>query len=151
MRSSIKGVGIELSIIPAMFLGVKNADNAMYHAKEHGRTNAEFYSNTFNAAAHERLILEGELRYAIVREEFVVYYQPQIDLQTGGIIGAEALVRWQHPQRGLLPPAEFLPAAIDTGLIRAIDEWVLRTACRHNQTWQRSEEHTSELQSRFGI
>ena len=66
----------------------------------------------------------------------MVYYQPQIDLRTNGIVGAEALVRWQHPQRGLLPPAEFLPAAIDTGLIRAIDEWVLRTACRHNQAWQ---------------
>ena len=116
---------------------LKNADTAMYHAKEHGRNNAQFYSNTFNAAAHERLILEGQLRYAIAREEFVVYYQPQIDLQTSGVIGAEALVRWQHPQRGLLPPAEFLPAAIDTGLIRAIDEWVLRTACRHNQAWQR--------------
>ena len=115
---------------------LKNADSAMYHAKEHGRNNAQFYSNTFNAAAHERLILEGELRHALTREEFVVYYQPLIDLPTGGIVGAEALVRWQHPQRGLLPPAVFLPAAIDTGLIRAIDEWVLRTACRHNQAWQ---------------
>ncbi|HEY6262065.1 MAG TPA: EAL domain-containing protein [Nitrospiraceae bacterium] len=133
-------VSIGIAIFPddgdSVDVLLKNADTAMYHAKEHGRNNAQFYSNTFNAAAHERLILEGELRYAIVREEFVVYYQPQIDLQTGGIIGAEALVRWQHPQRGLLPPAEFLPAAIDTGLIRAIDEWVLRTACRHNQTWQ---------------
>ena len=115
---------------------LKNADSAMYHAKEHGRNNAQFYSNTFNAAAHERLILEGELRHALAREEFVVYYQPQIDLRTSGIVGAEALVRWQHPERGLLPPAEFLPAAIDTGLISAIDEWVLRTACRHNQAWQ---------------
>ena len=115
---------------------LKNADSAMYHAKEHGRNNAQFYSNTFNAAAHERLILEGELRYALARDEFVVYYQPLIDLPTGGIVGAEALVRWQHPQRGLLPPAVFLPAAIDTGLIRAIDEWVLRTACRNNQAWQ---------------
>ena len=115
---------------------LKNADSAMYHAKEHGRNNVQFYSNTFNAAAHERLILEGELRHAIEREEFVVYYQPQIDLRTSGLIGAEALVRWQHPQRGLLHPADFLPAAMDTGLIRAIDEWVLRTACRQNQAWQ---------------
>jgi len=116
---------------------LKNADSAMYHAKEHGRNNAQFYSNTFNAAAHARLILEGELRHALAREEFVVYYQPLIDLPTSGIVGAEALVRWRHPQRGLLLPAVFLPAAIDTGLIRAIDEWVLRTACRHNQAWQR--------------
>jgi diguanylate cyclase (GGDEF)-like protein/PAS domain S-box-containing protein len=115
---------------------LKNADSAMYHAKEQGRNNFQFYSNTLNAVANERLILEGELRHAVEREEFVVYYQPQIDLRTNGIIGAEALVRWQHPQRGLLPPVEFLPAAMDTGLIRAIDEWVIRTACRQNQAWQ---------------
>ncbi len=115
---------------------LKNADCAMYHAKEEGRNNFQFYSNSLNAAANERLILEGELRHAVEREEFVVYYQPKVDLRTGGIIGAEALVRWQHPQRGLMHPAEFLPAAVDTGLIRAIDEGVLRMACRHNQGWQ---------------
>ncbi|MDE3218843.1 MAG: EAL domain-containing protein, partial [Nitrospirota bacterium] len=115
---------------------LKNADSAMYHAKEQGRNNFQFYSATLNAAANERLISEGELRHAIEREEFVVYYMPQVDLRTRGIVGAEALVRWQHPQRGLLAPAEFLPAAMDTGLIRAIDEWVLRTACRQNQAWQ---------------
>jgi diguanylate cyclase (GGDEF)-like protein/PAS domain S-box-containing protein len=115
---------------------LKNADSAMYHAKEQGRNNFQFYSNTLNAVANERLILEGELRHAVEREEFVVHYQPQIDLRTNGIIGAEALVRWQHPERGLLPPAVFLAAAMDTGLIRAIDEWVLRTACRQNQSWQ---------------
>jgi diguanylate cyclase (GGDEF)-like protein/PAS domain S-box-containing protein len=115
---------------------LKNADSAMYHAKEQGRNNFQYYSAALNAAANERLILEGELRHALDREEFVVHYQPQVDLRTGGIIGAEALVRWQHPQRGLMPPREFLPAAMDTGLIRMIDEWVLRTACRHNQAWQ---------------
>jgi diguanylate cyclase (GGDEF)-like protein/PAS domain S-box-containing protein len=115
---------------------LKNADSAMYHAKEQGRNNFQFYSNSLNATANERLVLEGELRHAVDREEFVVYYQPQVDLRTGEIIGAEALVRWQHPQRGLMPPGEFLPAAMDTGLIRAIDEWVLRTACRHHQLWQ---------------
>lgn len=115
---------------------LKNADSAMYHAKEEGRNNFQFYSNSLNVAATERVVLEGALRHAIEREEFVVHYQPQVDLRTGGIIGAEALVRWQHPQRGLLLPAEFLPAAMDAGLIRMIDEWVLRTACRQNQTWQ---------------
>ncbi len=115
---------------------LKNADSAMYHAKEEGRNNFQFYSNSLNAAATARLVLEGALRHAIEREEFVVYYQPQVDLRTGGIIGAEALVRWQHPKRGLLLPAEFLPAAMDAGLIRLIDEWVLRTACRQNQAWQ---------------
>src|SRR5262249_37623378 len=116
---------------------LKNADSAMYYAKEHGRNNTQFYSNTFNIAAHERLIMEGELRHALDRKEFVVHYQPQIDLRTKEIVGAEALVRWQHPQRGLLLPTEFLPVAIDSGLIKEIDEWVLRRACRQNRIWQR--------------
>jgi diguanylate cyclase (GGDEF)-like protein/PAS domain S-box-containing protein len=115
---------------------LKNADSAMYHAKEQGRNNFQFYSNNLNAAANDRLNLEGELRHAVEREEFVVFYQPQIDLRGGEIVSAEALVRWQHPRRGLLRPEEFMQAAVDTGLIRAIDEWVLRTACRHSQEWQ---------------
>ena len=115
---------------------LKNADSAMYHAKEKGRNNFQFYSNNLNAAANDRLNLEGELRHAVEREEFVVFYQPQIDLRGGEIVSAEALVRWQHPRRGLLRPEEFMQAAVDTGLIRAIDEWVLRTACRHSQEWQ---------------
>jgi EAL domain-containing protein (putative c-di-GMP-specific phosphodiesterase class I) len=114
---------------------LKNADSAMYHAKEQGRNNFQYYSDTLNAAANEQLMLEEDLRHAVDREEFVVLYQPQIDLRTGEIIGAEALLRWQHPQRGLMLPGEFLPAAIDTGSVRTIDEWVLRTACRHTQTW----------------
>jgi diguanylate cyclase (GGDEF)-like protein/PAS domain S-box-containing protein len=117
---------------------LKNADSAMYHAKEEGRNNFQFYSSRLNETANARLILEGELRHAIEREEFVIYYQPKVDLKTGRIIGAEALVRWQHPQRGLMHPAEFLAAAVDTGLIRAIDEWVLRTACRHSQAWHQA-------------
>ena len=83
-----------------------------------------------NAEANERLILEGEVRHATERQEFVVYYQPQVDLSTGRLIGAEALIRWQHPQRGLLAPGDFLQAASDTGMIRTIDEWVLQTVCR---------------------
>jgi len=114
---------------------LKNADSAMYHAKEQGRNNFQYYSDTLNAAANEQLMLEEDLRHAVDREEFVVLYQPQIDLRTGEIIGAEALLRWHHPQRGLMLPGEFLPAAIDTGSVRKIDEWVLRTACRHTQTW----------------
>lgn len=115
---------------------LKNADSAMYYAKEKGRNNFQFYSNNLNAAATDRLNLEGELRHAVEREEFVVFYQPQIDLRGGEIVSVEALVRWQHPRRGLLRPEEFMQAALDTGLIRAIDEWVLRTACRHSQEWQ---------------
>ena len=110
---------------------LKNADSAMYQAKEKGRNNFQFYCNNLNAAVNERLNLEGEQRHAVGREDFKVFYQPQIDLRAGEIIGAEALVRWQLPQRRLLLPEEFLPAVMDTGLVRAIDEWVLPTACRH--------------------
>lgn len=115
---------------------LKNSDTAMYHAKEQGRNNFQYYSNAMNAEANERLALEGEVRHATERQEFVVYYQPQVDLRSGRIIGAEALLRWQHPQRGLLAPGEFLQAASDTGMIRTIDEWVLRTACRQSRVWQ---------------
>ncbi len=117
---------------------LKNSDGAMYHAKEQGRNNFQFYSNAMNAAANERVVLEAELRHAAEREEFVIYYQPQIDLRTSHIIGAEALVRWQHPQRGLLGPAVFLSVASEMGVIRVIDEWVLRTACRQSRVWQHS-------------
>jgi predicted signal transduction protein with EAL and GGDEF domain len=115
---------------------LKSSDTAMYHAKEQGRNNFQYYSNAMNAAASERLMLEAEVRQATEREEFVLYYQPQIDLRSGRIVGAEVLIRWLHPQRGLLAPSEFLQAASDTGIIRSIDEWVLRTACRQARTWQ---------------
>ncbi|HKR80447.1 MAG TPA: EAL domain-containing protein [Nitrospira sp.] len=115
---------------------LKNSDTAMYHAKEQGRNNFQYYSNAMNAAANERLILEGEVRHATERQEFVVHYQPQIDLSSGQLMGAEALIRWQHPQRGLLAPRDFLQAASDTGMIRTIDEWVLRTVCRQSRAWQ---------------
>jgi diguanylate cyclase (GGDEF)-like protein len=133
-------VSVGIAIFPAdgdsVDVLLKNSDTAMYHAKEQGRNNLQYYSNAMNAEANERLMLEGEVRHATEREEFVVYYQPQIDLRSGRIVGAEALVRWQHPQRGLLGPGEFLQAASDTGMIRAIDEWVLRTACRQSRAWQ---------------
>jgi diguanylate cyclase (GGDEF)-like protein len=115
---------------------LKNADSAMYQAKAKGRNNFQFYCNNLNAAVNERLNLEGEQRHAVGREDFKLFYQPQIDLRAGEIIGAEALVRWQLPQRRFLLPEEFLPAVMDTGLVRAIDEWVLPTACRHSQAWQ---------------
>lgn len=131
---------IGISIFPADGDSVdallKNADSAMYHAKEQGRNNFQYYSNAMNATAATRLELEGELRHAAECEEFVLFYQPQIDLRTKQIVGAEALVRWQHPRRGLLGPGDFLPVAVESGLIRTIDEWVLRTACRQSRQWQ---------------
>ncbi|MBA5869795.1 MAG: EAL domain-containing protein [Nitrospira sp. CR2.1] len=117
---------------------LKNADTAMYHAKEQGRNNCQFYSSGLNAAAAERLDLENELRRALEREEFVVFYQPKLNIHSRKILGAEALVRWKHPKRGLVPPGVFLNAAIDTGLIRSMDEWVLREACRQVKSWETS-------------
>ncbi|MBS0178532.1 MAG: EAL domain-containing protein [Nitrospira sp.] len=115
---------------------LKNADTAMYHAKEQGRNNCQFYSSGLNAAAADRLDLENELRRALEREEFVVFYQPKLNIHSRKILGAEALVRWKHPKRGLVPPGVFLNAAIDTGLIRSMDEWVLREACRQVKAWE---------------
>ncbi|MFO0700946.1 MAG: EAL domain-containing protein [Nitrospira sp.] len=115
---------------------LKSSDVAMYQAKERGRNNAQFYSATMNSMAAERLEMENELRKALDHGELVVYYQPQVDLQANRIVGAEALVRWQHPLRGLLAPAVFLPVANETGMIRKLDEAVLGMACRQGKAWQ---------------
>ena len=115
---------------------LKSSDVAMYQAKERGRNNAQFYSATMNSMAAERLEMENELRKALEHRELVVYYQPQVDIRTNRIVGAEALVRWQHPLRGLLMPAVFLPVANETGMIRKLDEEVLSLACRQGKAWQ---------------
>ncbi len=115
---------------------LKHSDIAMYHAKEEGRNNAQFYSVTMNAQAEERLALENELRKALERHELAVYYQPQVDLRTNQIVGAEALARWHHAQRGMLFPSDFLSVANETGLIRSLDEEILRLACRQTKVWQ---------------
>jgi predicted signal transduction protein with EAL and GGDEF domain len=114
---------------------VKNADTAMYYAKNGGRNNYRFFNNDMNVRAVERQMIEAHLRHALERNEFVLYYQPKVDLHTGVITGAEALLRWQHAQHGLILPERFITIAEDSGLIGAIGQWVLREACRQTKTW----------------
>jgi diguanylate cyclase (GGDEF)-like protein len=117
---------------------IEHADIAMYRAKENGRGNFQFFTQEMNLRLLERANLEQALREAIEREEFVLHYQPQVDLRSGRIIGMEALIRWNHPTMGVVSPARFISVAEDSGLIGPIGLWVLRTACAQNQAWQRA-------------
>ncbi|MFA6921655.1 MAG: EAL domain-containing protein [Gallionella sp.] len=135
------GTSIGIAIYPDNGLDgptlIKNADAAMYHAKENERNNFQFFSPVMNDKAFEQLELENDLRLALKREEFFLQYQPQIDISTGKIVGAEALIRWQHPKRGLVPPNNFIALAERCGLIVSIGAWVFRTACLQNIAWQK--------------
>jgi EAL domain-containing protein (putative c-di-GMP-specific phosphodiesterase class I) len=117
---------------------LKDADAAVYRAKERGRNTYEFYAEEMNVRAFERLTLRNMLRQALKEEEFLLHYQPQVDLATGEIIGAEALVRWRQPDSGLVPPARFIPVLEDTGDIVEVGGWIMRTACRQSRAWQDS-------------
>ncbi len=113
-----------------------NADVAMYQAKETGRDTFQFYTAEMNAVARERRVLQEGLRQAIATHQFALVYQPQIDLRTGAIFAVEALVRWHHPELGVIHPAKFIPMAEESGLIVPLGDWVLREACRQNKAWQ---------------
>ncbi|KAA3650872.1 MAG: EAL domain-containing protein [Proteobacteria bacterium] len=140
--------GHELSITPSIGITVfpedgdnrdlllKNADAAMYHAKENGRNSYQFFTEDLNDRAQTRLALENELRRALSRHEFSLHFQPQFDLASGRLVGAEALLRWQHPERGMVPPDQFIPIAEETGLIIPLGTWILRQACAIAQQWR---------------
>jgi diguanylate cyclase (GGDEF)-like protein/PAS domain S-box-containing protein len=115
---------------------IEHADIAMYCAKKLGRNNFQFYSPAMNEESLERVRIESALRNALERNEFVLHYQPQVDLKTGQIVGMEALIRWKHPELGMVPPGRFISVAEDTGLIVPIGAWVMRTACAQNKAWQ---------------
>ncbi len=116
---------------------LKNADTAMYCAKEQGRNNYKFCTSDMNEKVSRLMKLETGLCEALEREEFVLHYQPKIDIKTGDILGVEALLRWYHQEKGMIPPEEFIPIAEETGIILEISEWVIQTACKQNKAWQK--------------
>ncbi len=117
---------------------LKNAEVAMYHAKNQGRANLQFYNASMNAMAFQRMLLESDLQRALERDEFVIYYQPLVEIATQRIVAAEALARWNHPQQGLIFPGHFMTLAAETGLIDDLVRWTLRQVCAQNVAWKRA-------------
>jgi EAL domain-containing protein (putative c-di-GMP-specific phosphodiesterase class I) len=113
-----------------------NADAAMYRAKELGKNNIQFYTREMNASIEEKLVLLEGLRGALDEGQFRLVYQPKVDLHSGRVFGVEALVRWEHPEQGVVGPDRFIPLAEESGMIIALGDWVLRTACAQNRAWQ---------------
>jgi len=134
------GMSIGIAVYPDdgdnLEMLIKHADLAMYHAKEHGRNDFRFFTHDLKQSLSGRLAVENDLRHAIARGEFEMYYQPQVDIQSQRIRGMEALIRWHHPERGMVAPNEFIPIAEECGLIAPISEWVLNTACKQAKSWR---------------
>jgi len=117
---------------------VKYADVAMYYAKGKGKNNYHLFSPSMDIPGHKRLLMAEAMRHAVESDEFVIHYQPQVSLITGTMTGAEALLRWNYPSVGVIPPAEFIPLAEETGIIVRIGKWLLRTVCEQNKAWQKA-------------
>jgi len=115
---------------------IKHADTAMYHAKASGKNNVQFYTHDLGVRIAGLMNIESSLRRALDHNEFRLFYQPQVNIDSGEIVGLEALLRWQHPERGLVAPGEFIHSLEETGLIIPVSDWALRTACAQNKAWQ---------------